>query len=143
MRRLTRRLALPGIVAATVVLLAACGSDDPATPTDAVLPARTVEAGEVTVKIEPTGITSSGAAFKVVLDTHSVELDLDVAAGATLVVDGTEWPAATWDGPGAGGHHREGTLTFDAAGEPTGTAELTISGLDEPVEATWDLDARR
>jgi hypothetical protein len=141
-RRLSRRLPLLGAVLAATVLLAACGSDDRAdSSSSSGLPTRTVEAGEVTVKIEPTGMTPSGATFDVAFDTHSVDLNLDIAAGARLVVDGTEWTGAAWDGPGAGGHHREGTLTFDATADPAGTAELTISGLDEPVQAAWDLEA--
>ncbi|HEX7165531.1 MAG TPA: hypothetical protein VF230_00990 [Acidimicrobiales bacterium] len=72
-------------------------------------------------------------------DTHSVELDLDVAASARLVVDGTPWTAPVWDGTGPSGHHREGTLRFTATGDSTGTAELTIAGLPELVRVTWDL----
>ena len=38
-----------------------------------------------------------------------------------------------------GGHHREGTLTFSAAGPANGDAVLTIEGLDEPATARWAL----
>jgi hypothetical protein len=138
MRRVTHRLAITALVLATAVL-AGCGGDEAAPP--GALPARTVEAGEVTVKITPQQITTDGASFSVVFDTHSVELDLDVVAASQLVVDGERWTAASWDGAGPGGHHREGTLTFDAVGDASGTAVLTIDGLPESVEATWDLEA--
>ena len=140
MRRVSRRRLLLLVVAA--VVLGACGdSKDASDASESKLPTRTIEAGEVTVTIEPTSITSSAAAFEVVFDTHAVDLDLDVAEASHLIVDGTEWTVASWDGAGPGGHHREGSLTFEAAGKPTGTAELTIDGLDEPVRATWNLAA--
>lgn len=142
MRRLT---VLPAIVA-LALLLGACaaGSDDDggdrATGRATGLAEKTVEAGEVTVKITPKGVDGEGATFAVVLDTHSVELDVDVAAEADLVVGGTAWTDPEWDGAGPSGHHREGTLRFAAAGEATGPVELTIGGLPEPVRVTWTLD---
>ena len=126
------------VVGVLTVLVAACGGDkEPATR--ASLAERKVVAGEVTVTIQPVRIAQDGAEFKIVLDTHSVELDLDVAGAARLVVDGTEWRGATWDGAGPGGHHREGTLRFSAGGPPAGDAVLTISGLDRPTAARWTL----
>lgn len=145
MRHLTRLAAVTATVLGAATLIAACGSegtDSQATSATSAagLARKTVEAGEVTVKITPERIDSDGAAFAVVLDTHSVELDLDVAVNAGFVVDGTTWTDATWDGAGPGGHHREGTLRFTAAGQATGTAELTIDGLPEPVRTTWNLE---
>lgn len=133
---------LSALLAAVALLVAACGAggrDDDASGADQKLPTRTIESGAVTVRITPIQLDASGAAFKVVLDTHAVDLDLDVAGSAQLVVDGTQWTAASWDGAGPGGHHREGTLRFDAAADPTGTAEVSISGLPKPVRATWTL----
>jgi hypothetical protein len=51
--------------------------------------------------------------FTVVLDTHAVNLDAyDLRTLAVLRVDqGDELAPIDWDAP-AGGHHREGTLTF-------------------------------
>lgn len=137
MRRLTPLLAA---AAAFAVLLAACGSDDP--PAAAGLDTRTVTAGEVEVTITPTRVDDTGASFAVVFDTHSVDLDLDVADAAALTVDGQAWTDPAWDGDGPGGHHREGTLTFSAAGPANGDAVLTIEGLDEPAAAQWALPER-
>ena len=105
----------------------------------AALPARTVEAGEVTVKVEPRRIDRAGAQFAVSFDTHSVDLGFDVARNAHLTVDGTAWSGAAWSGSPSGGHHREGTLRFDAAGAPTGTATLHLTGLPQPATASWAL----
>ncbi len=126
------------LIAFVVVTLSACGKSTTA-PVAAALPARTVEAGQVTVKVTPTLLDSSGATFAIVLDTHSVELSLDVAAGAVLNVGGTVWPTSGWSGDGPSGHHRTGQLRFTAGGPATGTATLTISGLPAPVEARWVL----
>ena len=137
--RLLSRGRVGAVLAVVVVAVAACGSgDDDATAER--FPTRTAEAGAVTVEITPTRIDGTGAAFKVSFDTHSVELDLDVAGNARLVVGGTPWTSAVWDGAGPGGHHREGTLSFDAAGDPSGTAKISVGGLAEPVEASWTLE---
>ena len=105
----------------------------------AALPARTVSAGAVTVKLEPRALDAAGAVFKVTFDTHSEALDLDVTRGASLVVGGTAWSVGGWSGAGPGGHHREGELRFSAAGPASGTVTLTITGLSEPVTAAWDV----
>ena len=134
MPRLTHLL----VAGALAVVLAACGSDDP--PVAATgLDTQTVTVGEVEVTITPTRVDDTGAAFAVAFDTHSVDLDLDIANTATLTVDGTAWIDPAWDGTGPGGHHREGILTFTVAGPATGDAVLTIEGLDDPATARWAL----
>ena len=100
---------------------------------------RSVTAGAVTVKGQPRRVDGQGAVFKVVFDTHSEELDLDVARAARLEVDGVPWPGAVWDGDGPSGHHREGELRFPAGGTPAGKVRLTVSGLSGPVEFRWTL----
>ena len=126
------------LIAFIVMTLSACGKSTTAAVA-AALPARTVKAEKVTVKVTPTLLDSSGATFAIVLDTHSVELSLDVAAGAVLNVGGTVWPTSGWSGDGPSGHHRTGQLRFTAGGPATGTATLTISGLPASVETTWVL----
>lgn len=146
--RRSRRLWAGVASAAAALLLAAVvvswvtGRDDgDATPGAAAtgLAVRTVSAGAVTVKLEPRQFDTAGAVFKVIFDTHSDELDLDVARGASLVVGGTAWPVAGWSGDGPGGHHREGELRFSAGGPATGDATLTLTGLRQPATATWDV----
>lgn len=137
-----------------LVVLASCasgratkGASTPAGATTApgqaapvpALATKTVDAGAVTVKIDPVRIDTGGAEFTVSFDTHSVALDLDVARNATLTVAGTPWGGATWSGDGPGGHHRTGTLRFAAAGAAQGSAVLSIGGLPGPVTATWAL----
>lgn len=107
----------------------------------ASLPARSVTAGAVEISIEPLRIDGSGAVFLITMDTHSEELAADLAGTATLEVGGVEWTGATWSGDGPGGHHREGELEFEAAGQADGSATLSIGGFATPVEATWALGA--
>ena len=153
-----RRLLIAASLAVALVVLTACGGGDgtetastqPSGGTTAgaqstgasstpALATRTVEAGAVTVKIDPTRLDAGGAEFDVSFDTHSVALDLDVAGSAALTVAGAPWAGATWSGDGPGGHHREGTLRFAPGGPAEGRAALSISGLPGPVTAAWTL----
>lgn len=129
-----------GVVLAAGALYLAARDGDRAPRVDGTgrLETRTVSAGEVDVKIEPRRLDRSGAAFKITLDTHAVELSADLTL-ARLEVGGTNWPVIGWSGDGPGGHHREGELRFDAAGPVGGTATLTVPQLPAPVEASWEL----
>lgn len=100
------------------------------------LATQVVQAGEIEVTVTPT-MASGKAGFALVLDTHSVELDMDVAAVATLTVDGRDAGTASWVGQEPGGHHREGTLTFSADVSDASILVLRLDGLGTPVEVTW------
>lgn len=90
----------------------------------------TVEGG-VTVKVTPGKLVGPEWEFAVVLDTHSQDLKDDLLNAAVLVVDGREIRPAQWQGPPAGGHHREGTLRFPSAGDAPGAVELRIQRVGE------------
>ena len=127
------------VVAVATVVVAKRGGD-PAAPK--LFAEREVEAGEVTVKVRPVRIDDQGAEFRVVFDTHSVDLGIDVAANARLTVGGSPWTAPSWSGAAPGGHHREGTLRFLSGGPAAGEVELRLSGLPAPVTATWAIAGR-
>lgn len=135
----SRRIHLFALALAITGTLAACNDSSTTAPVASVLPVRTVEAGAVEVIITPTLLDSSGATFSIVLDTHSADLSVDLTTSAALDVGGTAWINAGWTGDGPSGHHRAGEIQFTAQGPAKGTATLTISGLPEPVEATWEL----
>ena len=87
----------------------------------------------VTLKITPKGFSGPEWTFAVVLDTHSEDLKDDLLQTAVLVIDGREIRPIEWQGPGAGGHHREGILRFPAAGEKPDAVELRVQRAGEAV----------
>jgi hypothetical protein len=93
---------------------------------------QTSQAGAVTIKATWQG-PGVGPVFAVVLDTHAVNLDsYDLAQLAMLSTDeGVEAAPSSWDAP-AGGHHRQGTLSFPATtadGSPLITPETQVLRL--------------
>ena len=132
-------VAVAALVITAVFAARGRGSAKGASPGAAALPARTVTAGAVTVKVEPHHIDASGAEFGVAFDTHSVDLGFDVARVARLTVNGSQWSGATWSGDGSGGHHRAGTLRFTTSGAATGQAVLELGGLPGPVTTEWTI----
>jgi hypothetical protein len=140
-----RRVTFPSVLLLTALSFGCGAREKPSTASEKPstegtgLETRTIPAGEVTVKIDPVAIDDDGASFEITLDTHSVALDMDVAESASLLVGGKPWTGTRWQGDGPGGHHREGTLTFETGGPADGTARLELEGFPEPVRATWDL----
>ena len=103
--------------------------------------AQSSTAGGVTVKVTP---VSSGTArqleFSLVFDTHNAELNDDLLQTATLTTaDGRKIKPLRWTGAAAGGHHREGVLSFDIAEPQGGAVELAIArpGESAPRIFLW------
>ncbi len=104
--------------------------------------------GAVTVNVTPLNLEDPGETvdFKVSLETHSVDLGMDLATLAILSTDtGRSVGAIQWDAP-RGGHHVEGILSFPAKVdgqlllEGAAKITLTIKDLDAPERVfTWDL----
>lgn len=131
-----KRLALAIVLALLAAAgLVACGSRSTSSPSD--MAPQTIEVGAVSVAVTPESLDATGAVFRLVLDTHAVELDTDLPGTARLSVGGRDWPAASWEGDGPGGHHREGVLRFRPAGPPAGDVVLSIAGLPGPAEFRW------
>ena len=104
------------------------------------LSARSVEAGGVEITFQPDSVSDTGAVFTISFDTHSVELSMNPATIARLEVGGIEWPADSWEGDPAGGHHRKGTLSFSSAGPVEGEITIELHGFPAPATATWQLE---
>jgi hypothetical protein len=136
MRRLIRTILVAGLLAAS-----ACAAGTTPTPTPTpIAPAsreRSAEVAGVTVAATPERIDTTGAVVRLKLDTHTTPLDMDSPGAAHLSVGGKDWPARGWNGPGPGGHHREGTLEFSPGGPASGSVRLALDGLAEPAELTW------
>jgi hypothetical protein len=109
---------------------------------------RSDEQGAVKVDITPVNLDHPGQTidFEVSMNTHSVDLSMDLASLATLTTDtGSTVQAMTWAGPG-GGHHVSGKLSFPATvnGKPVlqNAAELTLTlrNVDVPERTfKWQL----
>jgi len=110
----------------------------------AELGAQRSSTGGVTVAVTPQNLAASAKSwdFKVVLDTHSGELKDDLAKSAVLVVDGGgSYTPTAWQGDPPGGHHREGTLKFNAISPQPKAIELRIQrpGESKPRSFRWQL----
>lgn len=154
MRLMSRRRITAAAVVASAVVLAGCGgaagsaapsagaagsagasatSSSPAWRLQTV----TAEAAAVTATARPVRFDRDVALIELRLDTHETPLDMSLPGSATLTVGGRQWRPVGWDGSGPGGHHREGTLRFAAAGDASGPVELVIAGLPEPLAFRW------
>ncbi len=111
--------------------------------TDAPPQTQTSDAGNVVVTVTPQ-VLAAGAppAFDIAMNTHSVDLAGDMLALVELRDErgNVQMPSA-WDGPAGAGHHRSGTIRFDAL--PPGTRSVTlvvknIAGIRERT-FTWDV----
>jgi hypothetical protein len=101
-------------------------------------------ASGVTVTVVPQEFAPTAKTwdFKVVLDTHTQELTDDLVKAATLLDDkGTKHVPISWEGAAPGGHHREGTLKFNAISPKPQAIELQIQRTGEaaPRSFRWQL----
>jgi hypothetical protein len=98
----------------------------------------------VTVDVTPiTFAVGQPAKFEVSMNTHSVELGVDLIAVSTLTDDqGKEYRPVSWDGTGPGGHHRSGVLEFPVLEGTPRSATLVIRDIAKVPERAfqWDLE---
>ena len=110
--------------------------------------ARTDSQGAVTMAITPLNLSAPGETldFEVAMDTHSVDLSMDLATLAVLSADNGRMVQATaWEAP-QGGHHVSGKLSFPASAggvavlEGAAQVTLTVRGVDVPERVfVWEL----
>ena len=116
---------------------------------DAVVPLRQICAaydGQHADRIEDFKAASSRLEFEVAMNTHSVDLSMDLSQLATLTTDtGVSVQANGWDAPG-GGHHVSGKLSFPATKDGKAILEgatkitITIINVDAPSRTfEWQL----
>lgn len=100
---------------------------------------RVDEQGAVVVEIVPLNPNNPGHTldFRVALNTHSVDLSMDLAALATLETDtGVKVQATLWDAP-LGGHHVSGVLSFPAGVD----GKAVLEGASKMILTVVDVDA--
>lgn len=132
-------------------LIVACGSataaiETESNPSPVILNYEMQSSSEnaVTVEVTPLNLANGGNSldFEVVFNTHSVNLDFDPLAISVLRDDqGREYPAISWDGAGAGGHHRSGKLRFKVPDYATTSIEVVLKGVANVPERVfhWSL----
>jgi len=105
--------------------------------------------GAVIMEITPhnLGTPADTLDFDVVMNTHSVDLSMDLAKLATLTTDkGVAIQAVSWDAP-RGGHHVSGKLIFPSTlnGKPIieGASKLTLTIINVDASSRvfeWELN---
>lgn len=100
--------------------------------------------GSVEVEVTPVEVsgTSDQWKFKIVMDTHSVELDQDLTMVTRLVDDkGNLYTPLSWDGAPPGGHHREGTLSFAPVFPRPERISIVVTDIGNIAERnfSWEL----
>jgi hypothetical protein len=109
---------------------------------------RSDEQGAVIFQITPLNLNTSSdpLEFDVAMNTHSIDLSMDLATLSTLTTDtGVTIQATKWDAP-RGGHHVNGKLIFPAAQNGKSILEgaskltLTIVKVDAASRVfEWEL----
>lgn len=104
--------------------------------------------GAVIVVVRPLDLNDSQNTlnFNVTLETHSIDLSMDLAVVSMLTTDtGMSVQAVVWDAP-LGGHHVSGTLSFPSIleGKPILDDASKLTLIIKEVDAservfTWDL----
>ena len=107
------------------------------------LDTKTDDQANVTVTVTPTDLSSQSAEWKfnVVMNTHSIELDQNLAEIAALIDDGgKEYKPLRWEGAQAGGHHREGVLVFAPIAPYPQNLALNIKNIGDAQRLfSWTL----
>ena len=113
--------------------------------------ARVDEQGMVVVEVTPLNLDNAADTvtldFEVAMNTHSVDLSMDLAHLAALTTDtGVSVQATKWDAT-PGGHHVSGKLIFPARKDGKGVLEgatkltLTIDNVDASSRVfEWQLN---
>lgn len=156
-----RRFLLPALLILTLTLAAcsAASSPLPSDPAPASVSSgdsspqfdsatRTDGQGAIIFEVTPLNLNAPADTleFDIALNTHSIDLSMDLASTATLATDtGVTVPASLWDAP-RGGHHVSGKLIFPATmnGKPVleGATKITLAilNVDAPSRVfEWEL----
>lgn len=104
------------------------------------LEAQTNSEGPVSVEVTPAEPGPDKWKFKIILNTHSVELDYDLAKSAVLVdASGKDYLPTGWEGDPPGGHHRSGVLIFEVPNPKPASVTLEIRQIGgvEKRDFSW------
>lgn len=102
------------------------------------LESRTDNQLAVTVTVTPKDVSlqSKEWSFDIIMDNHVIELNQDLVKNTVLIDNqGKVYKPLRWEGAGAGGHHREGTLFFESIIPNPKSFKLKISGVGDVVRS--------
>lgn len=108
----------------------------------ASLPTKSDGQNGLTIQVTPLPFAfGDEVGFKIVLDTHSGDLNFDLTKIATLEdSNGTKYAPTGWTGALPGGHHREGTLTFPPLSGKPSSIKLVLTNVYEANRTfEWNL----
>lgn len=96
---------------------------------------------KVTATLQTTQSEAKTWDFEVALETHTRDLNDDLAKSSVLVADGKQYMPVGWEGSPPGGHHRKGRLRFKAIAPQPVSVELQIhlAGDTSPRSFKWLL----
>lgn len=95
---------------------------------------------EIEISVTPKELSGEFWTFEVFLNTHSVELDFDIAEASMLVDEnGESHKALGWEGDPAQGHHRRGILKFSPISPDPSNLELIININGKERSFKWSL----
>lgn len=81
--------------------------------------------------------------FTLIFDTHTGSLDDDMVQAAVLTDDkGKTYRPVAWEGPGLGGHHREGELIFNPIQPLPEYVELKIKDVGGIAERSFKWNTK-
>ncbi len=126
-------IGIVGIIAAALLINAVYVDNTTPTSSAALFSTKTNSEGNVSVMATP--IDQSDWSFEITLNTHSVDINEDLAQVSTLTDEnGNEYKPIEWQGDPPGGHHRKGVLSFGEITPRPQSITLFISqvgGIDE------------
>ena len=103
------------------------------------LPTKTAVQNGLTIQVTPSPFKyGDEVKFSLGLDTHSGDLNFDLTKVAILEDgNGTKYTPIGWSGSAAGGHHREGTLTFAPFQNKPSSMKLILPSV---YDADWGFE---
>lgn len=119
-------------------------TDQPVNGTQDNWETKTDDRPPVTIKATPIELGKDAKTwkFQITLDTHSGSLDQDLTQLISLSDDkGNAYQPIAWEGPGPGGHHREGILKFAPMSPLPQLLTLKINAIGGIPERifTWEV----
>lgn len=126
-------IGIVGIIAAALLINAVYVDNTTPTSSAALFSTKTNSEGNVSVMATP--IDQSDWSFEITLNTHSVDINEDLAQVSILTDEnGNEYKPIEWRGDPPGGHHRKGVLSFGEITPRPQSITLFINqvgGIDE------------